>query len=195
VEFFTDYKTNEIYWSLNRIKFLGTKAAAYIVTVRARVRFTSIEDFIERVFRHKLRSKDLKHWDEVNPMVENGRVPVNTRHLKNMILAGCFDKIELAPTVQLEAGANAAEGDEVTKKFFELYEAKKGIITDVILSEEGGRFLNEENKNVIIEIDASAFPTLPSGYFWLTYSTLNNMIQYNNVLNIQLRNLLSLLNL
>lgn len=94
VEFFTDYKANEIYWSLNRIKFLGTKAAAYIVTVRSRGRFTSIEDFIERVFRHKLRSKDFKHWDEVNPMVENGRVPVNTRHLKNMILAGCFDKIE-----------------------------------------------------------------------------------------------------
>ena len=94
VEFYTDYKTDEIYWSLNRIKFLGTKVAAYIVTVRARGRFTSIEDFIERTFRHKLRSKDLKHWDEVNPMVENGRVPVNTRHLKNMILAGCFDKIE-----------------------------------------------------------------------------------------------------
>lgn len=121
VEFFTDYKTNEIYWSLNRIKFLGTKTAAYIVTVRARGRFTSIEDFIERVFRHKLRSKYLKHWDEVNPMVENGRVPVNTRHLKNMILAGCFDKIENVQAVTeryailkraaLKLGFNLRESD------------------------------------------------------------------------------------
>ena len=121
VEFYTDYNTNEIYWSLNRIKFLGTKAAAYIVTVRARGRFTSIEDFIERVFRNKLRSKDLKHWDEVNPMVENGRVPVNTRHLKNMILAGCFDKIENVQAVTeryailkraaLKLGFNLRESD------------------------------------------------------------------------------------
>lgn len=121
VEFFTDYKANEIYWSLNRIKFLGTKTAAYIVTVRARGRFTSIEDFIERVFRHKLRSNDLKHWDEVNPMVENGRVPVNTRHLKNMILAGCFDKIENVQAVTeryailkraaLKLGFNLRESD------------------------------------------------------------------------------------
>lgn len=121
VEFYTDYKTNEIYWSLNRIKFLGTKAAAYIVTVRSRGIFTSIEDFIERVFRHKLRIKDFKHWDEVNPMVENGRVPVNTRHLKNMILAGCFDKIENVQTVTeryailkraaLKLGFNLRESD------------------------------------------------------------------------------------
>ena len=121
VEFFTDYKTNEIYWSLNRIKFLGTKAAAYIVTVRSRGIFTSIEDFIERVFRHKLHSKDFKHWDEVNPMVENGRVPVNTRHLKNMILAGCFDKIENVQAVTeryailkraaLKLGFNLRESD------------------------------------------------------------------------------------
>lgn len=121
VEFFTDYKANEIYWSLNRIKFLGTKAAAYIVTVRSRGRFTSIEDFIERVFRHKLHSKDFKHWDEVNPMVENGRVPVNTRHLKNMILAGCFDKIENVQAVTeryailkraaLKLGFNLRESD------------------------------------------------------------------------------------
>ena len=121
VEFFTDYKANEIYWSFNRIKFLGTKAAAYIVTVRSRGRFTSIKDFIERIFRHKLRSKDLKHWDEVNPMVENGRVPVNTRHLKNMILAGCFDKIENVQAVTeryailkraaLKLGFNLRESD------------------------------------------------------------------------------------
>ena len=121
VEFFTDYKTNEIYWSLNRIKFLGTKAAAYIVTVRSRGIFTSIEDFVERVFRHKLHSKDFKHWDEVNPMVENGRVPVNTRHLKNMILAGCFDKIENVQAVTeryailkraaLKLGFNLRESD------------------------------------------------------------------------------------
>lgn len=94
VEFFTDYKTDEIYWSLNRIKFVGMRTAEYIVTERTQGPFTSIEDFVERIFRRKLRNKDFKHWDETDPMSENGKMPVNTRHMRNMILAGCFDRIE-----------------------------------------------------------------------------------------------------
>ena len=94
VEFYTDYNTNEIYWSLNRIKFVGARAAEYIVTERAKGRFRSIEEFIERVFRHKLYRKAYKHWDETEPTTESCKVPVNARHLKNMILAGCFDRIE-----------------------------------------------------------------------------------------------------
>ena len=94
VEFYTDYTTNEIFWSLNRIKFVGARTAEYIVTERARGSFKSIEDFIRRIFRRKLGTEIVKHWDENDPMSENGRVPVNTRHLKHMILAGCFDRIE-----------------------------------------------------------------------------------------------------
>ena len=94
VEFYTDYTTNEIFWSLNRIKFVGARTAEYIVTERARGSFKSIEDFIRRIFRRKLGTEIVKHWDETDPMSENGRVPVNTRHLKHMILAGCFDRIE-----------------------------------------------------------------------------------------------------
>ena len=94
VEFYTDYTTDEIFWSLNRIKFVGARTAEYIVTERAIGRFTSIEDFIRRIFRHKLGNESVKHWDETEPNTENGRIPVNTRHLKHMILAGCFDRIE-----------------------------------------------------------------------------------------------------
>ena len=94
VEFYTDYTTNEIFWSLNRIKFVGARTAEYIVTERARGSFKSIEDFIRRIFRRKLGTEIVKHWDETDPMSDNGRVPVNTRHLKHMILAGCFDRIE-----------------------------------------------------------------------------------------------------
>ena len=94
VEFYTDYTTNEIFWSLNRIKFVGARTAEHIVTERARGSFKSIEDFIRRIFRRKLGTEIVKHWDETDPMSENGRMPVNTRHLKHMILAGCFDRIE-----------------------------------------------------------------------------------------------------
>ena len=55
VEFFTDYKTNEIYWSLSRIKFIGIRTAEYIVKERLRGDFKGVEDFIERIFYRKLK--------------------------------------------------------------------------------------------------------------------------------------------
>ena len=60
-------------------------------------------------------------------------------------------------------------------------------------SSSGGRFYHEQNRNVIIEIDAEELKTLPPGYIWCDYATLNYLAQINNCLNIQLRNLISLL--
>jgi len=65
----------------------------------------------------------------------------------------------------------------------------------VLLSEEGGRFYHEQNQNVIIEIEKEEAGELSEGYFWVDYATLNQMVQINNCLNIQLRNLLSLLDI
>ena len=98
VEFYTDYKTNEIYWSLSRIKFVGIRAAEYIVKERLRGDFKGVEDFIERIFYRKLKGFRARHWDTIDS-TDNNRVPVNTRHLKNMILAGCFDRVENVKSV------------------------------------------------------------------------------------------------
>jgi len=98
VEFYTDYKTNEIYWSLSRIKFVGIRTAEYIVKERLRGDFRGVEDFIERIFYRKLKGFRARHWDTIES-IDNNRVPVNTRHLKNMILAGCFDRVENVKSV------------------------------------------------------------------------------------------------
>ena len=98
VEFYTDYKTNEIYWSLSRIKFVGIRTAEYIVKERLRGDFKGVEDFIERIFYRKLKGFRARHWDTIDS-TDNNRVPVNTRHLKNMILAGCFDRVENVKSV------------------------------------------------------------------------------------------------
>lgn len=91
--FFTDYGTDEIFWSLGRIKQMGAKAVACIVEEREENGpYTSIEHFIHRVFRYKL--KKYAYWDDPDNAEEAVRVPVNARHVRNMILAGCFDKVE-----------------------------------------------------------------------------------------------------
>lgn len=104
---------------------------------------------------------------------------------------GCFDKMELGPSVQREAIFEEKKTD-VDTLFDQKLEARDGILFDKLLSEEGGRFYHEQNRNVIIEINKDEL-VLPPGYFWLDYRTLNAMIQINNVCNIQLRNLLSVL--
>lgn len=98
VKFFTDYQTDEIFWSLTRIKMLGAKAVEHIIAERNRGgNFTSVENFIHRIFRYKL--KKYSYWDDPDNADEVTRVPVNARHVKNMILAGCFDNIERIETI------------------------------------------------------------------------------------------------
>lgn len=108
--------------------------------------------------------------------------------------AGCFDDIELGPTVQREAVPLFGESKDVVMDFFEEKLLKKeGVVFDHLLSEEGGRFYQEQNRNILMRVERSELPQLPEGYFLLDYKTLNELVQVNNTLNIQLRNLLSLL--
>jgi DNA polymerase III, alpha subunit len=93
VQFFTDYQNDEIFWSLTRIKMVGVKTVEYIVEERQKNgAFTSIENFIHRIFKYKL--KKYEYWDDPDNEEEARKVPVNARHVKHLILAGCFDKIE-----------------------------------------------------------------------------------------------------
>ena len=113
--------------------------------------------------------------------------------VKLMPEAGCFDQLELGPTVQKEAVAYQNEDDEISRFFFDRLNKGSGVVFDQLLSEEGGRFYHEENRNILINVAYEELPELPEGYFLLDYRTLNEMVQINNTLNIQLRNLLSLL--
>lgn len=107
---------------------------------------------------------------------------------------GCFDKIEIGPSVQLEP--DEREKSLVDRLFIKKYKMKKNIEFEGVFSEEGGRFYHEQNKNIIMKVDKCEFPEiLPSGYFWADFQTMNILIQFNNCLNIQLRNLLAILNL
>lgn len=117
--FYTDYETNSIFWSLSRIKMLGTKAVDWIINERNKNgEFTSIENFIDRIFKYKL--KKYEYWDDPDNEEEATRCPVNARHIRNLIFAGCFDKIERAESVVerfaiLEKAA-ARLGFEITEK-------------------------------------------------------------------------------
>lgn len=98
MSFYTDYQTNSIFWSLSKIKMLGVKAVDWIINERSKNgEFTGVINFIERVFKYKL--KKYEYWDDPDNEDEATRCPVNARHVLNLILAGCFDNVEHAGSV------------------------------------------------------------------------------------------------
>ena len=105
---------------------------------------------------------------------------------------GCFDIMEFGPTVQEEYGSTDKR-DDVASVFFKRLEQNSNTLIDVVLSEEGGRFFHEQNRNVILMMKKDDVPYDPTRYVWAAVGTLNAMTQINNCLNIQLRNLLTLL--
>ncbi|MBR4089656.1 MAG: NDP-hexose 2,3-dehydratase family protein, partial [Mogibacterium sp.] len=108
---------------------------------------------------------------------------------------GCFDMAEMGPTVQWEPTHDATGDTEIDRLFREKASSKDGTITDVILSEEGGRFYHEQNRNLIIKIKEEELPEIPDDYAWADLASLSRMIRSGGDLNIQLRNLVSLIDL
>lgn len=105
---------------------------------------------------------------------------------------GCFDKVELGPTIQQEAGTTLPD-NKINKLFIEKMGKHEGVLFDHLLSEEGGRFYHEQNRNILLRVTEEELGLLPEGYFLVSLAEMVRFIQDNNTVNIQLRNLISLL--
>ena len=100
LNFTPDYKNNKIYWSLTRIKWVGSKAVEYIVKERTRYGdFINLEEFIRRIFRQKLVK--FKNWDDPadGSQWDLEKNPVNARVVRNLIYAGAFDNCDHLKTI------------------------------------------------------------------------------------------------
>ena len=150
----------------------------------------------------EIEGREVRHWRQ--PLFEAAgiatfglliRVNQGVREflIRAMPEVGCFDKIELGPSVQREYIHDGTKHTAVDKLFDAHLKTCEGVKFDTLLSEEGGRFYHEQNRNVIVEINADELPNPPEGYFWTDYKTLGALLKINNCLNIQLRNLLSVL--
>ncbi len=149
-----------------------------------------------------IEGREVRHWTqplfEANGIATFGLLCCEDNGILKFLVhakpeVGCFDFLELGPTIQQEAVSAISQRDVINRFFFERLESKRGVVFDHLLSEEGGRFYHEQNRNVLLRIDISELPILPEGYFLMDFKTLNELVQINNTMNIQLRNLLSLL--
>jgi len=102
---------------------------------------------------------------------------------------GLADEVELAPTVQATPehhtpGAAPAFLDEV------LSAAPSRLRFDVLLSEEGGRFLDAVSRYVVVDVDP--FPA-PDRFRWATTAQLSELVRRGRCVNVQARTLLTCL--
>ena len=115
--------------------------------------------------------------------------------IQEKLESGNFDIIELAPTVQCLTGNYRKGESEYEVEFLDYVldpiSKNATVRYSAFQSEEGGRFFEEQNKNMIIEVDEDFNVNVPDKYIWMTLNQMKAFIKFNNYLNIQSRSLLS----
>lgn len=106
---------------------------------------------------------------------------------------GNFDIVEMAPTVQCLTGdyRRAEAGSRPPFLDFVLMADRSDVLFDTKQSEEGGRFFQEENRNLVVKAGRDFPKDLPKNYVWVAFSQVKDLIRFNNVVNVQARCLLS----
>ena len=161
-------------------------------------------DFMVRYYNIEISGREVQHWTQplfkAIGMATFGLITKKYGGGRKFLVRikpemGSFDKAEIGPSIQWEPSHYLYNDNNIENLFRNRLENNNGVMCHVILSEEGGRFYHEENRNVVLEISEDELTEIPDDYMWLDYATLNFLIQINNCLNIQIRNLLSLLKL
>ena len=103
---------------------------------------------------------------------------------------GVMDLLEIAPTVQCIT--SNYEEDRLPPFVDDLLHRKRSVtIVDVLQSEEGGRFYNECNPNIILMADDSFSIEEPPNFLWMTMYQLKEFNKFNNSINVEARSLMS----
>ena len=114
--------------------------------------------------------------------------------MQGKVECGNFDIVEMAPTVQCVTGSYKKSGAGKLPFLDYILDVKDDqIIYDVMQSEEGGRFYQEQNRNLIVMVDDSFPIDAPDNYIWMTLQQIQKFLCFNNFLNIQARSLISAL--
>ena len=71
-----------------------------------------------------------------------------------------------------------------------VFDGQTKVMYDALQSEEGGRFYQIQNRNMIVEIPESVYVELPYNYTWMTLAQMKEFMRYG-MFNIEARSLIS----
>lgn len=147
-----------------------------------------------------IEGREVLKWSQ--PMVESVQAGLcgfvikkfNAKYhflVQGKVECGNLDVVEMAPTVQCLNGNYTDKTSKKNLPFLNYVLNSKNKIIDNLQSEEGGRFYREENRNIIVEAKEDEIFDLPENYIWITLTQLRFFITFNNIVNVQARNLVS----
>jgi dTDP-4-dehydro-6-deoxy-alpha-D-glucopyranose 2,3-dehydratase len=149
-------------------------------------------------------NREITSWTQ--PLIKPQNVGIVAYIMKNIngvlhflvqakVEPGNFDVVEMAPTVQCITDSYEQDKPEDRQPFLNyiLEASKDQIRLSTLQSEEGGRFFQENNRNILIEV-GDEFPLeIPDNYLWMTMNQLKKFIKYNNFVNVEGRCLIAAL--
>ena len=149
-------------------------------------------------------NREVTHWTQplVKP-VDEGIIAFLLKNIDGIlhflvqakVEPGNFDVVEMAPTVQCVTGSYKQVEPFERPQYVEyvLNASPRMIRFSAMQSEEGGRFFQEQNRNMIIEVEDDFPMDVPDNFLWMTLNQLKQFIKYNHYVNVEGRSLLSCL--
>lgn len=104
---------------------------------------------------------------------------------------GNVNYIQLSPTLQATR-SNYEQAHKGNKPLYLEYfqnATSEQILLDQLQSEQGARFLKKRNRNIIIKIDEDL--PIYDNFTWLTLAQLKELMQLDNLINMDLRTVIS----
>lgn len=149
----------------------------------------------------KGENREVSSWDQpIVKQVDPGLVGFIAKEINGVLHflvqlkmeSGVMDLLEISPTVQcITDNYTMVDMPPFTDSFLN----RKGLktIVDVYQSEEGGRFYQESNQNIVLLANQKFSEKEPPFYMWVSLKQLKEFIKYNNFVNIEARSLLACL--
>jgi oxidase EvaA len=147
-------------------------------------------------------NREVRSWEQ--PLIESvkGGIICFLCQKKNDILhfivqarvePGNFDCVEMAPTLQCTPSNYDSNNRDLLPPFYDLVmnARTQQVRYNTLQSEEGGRFYHDQNRYIVIELDADQKMELPDNYVWMTIRQMKEFLRFNNYLNIEARGLIS----
>lgn len=145
--------------------------------------------------------REVRQWDQ--PIVrqqDSGIVGFIMKDIEGIlhflvqlkVESGNIDLLGMAPTVQCITGSyRTGTLPPFVREMVSPQHSQ--VLFDTMQSEEGGRFYQEENRNLLLLAD-DPFPLeVPPRYLWVSLRQLKQFITFNNFLNVESRSLLAAL--
>ncbi len=147
---------------------------------------------------------NVESWDQ--PIInqpEVGFLGIITKNINGILYflmqakiePGNINSVQLSPTLQATRSNYTSVHKGKAPLYLEYFNGTKKVETllDQLQSEQGARFYKKRNRNIIIEVHEDI--PLYEDFCWLTLGQLKQLLNYNNVVNMDTRTVISCIDL